>query len=341
MLTVSPTSFAMNAQTAIRTISITSNTNWTATSDASWISLSAGEGNFGATTVNITAASNHTDASRTGNITFTAGTKTEKITVTQDFIPMPNYVPEGYKLVWYDEFNDSKLSDGRAALPNLEKWWYEEGRGNNGWGNNEIQSYVPGFIGADTCAKIYDGTLKIIAKQVGSNVHSIRMNSRQAWLYGYIEARMKIPTGRGTWPAFWMLPQDNTIGWPLGGEIDIVEAVGYMPNVVHSSVHTRAYNHMVHTEKTASRHVPTAQTAFHVYAIEWTEDYIHGYVDGVRYFTFDNDKTNNRDTWPFNIPFYLKLNLAWGGNWGAAQGIDNSALPATFEIDYVRVYQRE
>jgi len=137
-----------------------------------------------------------------------------------------------------------------------------------------------------------------------------------------------------------MMPKNYT-AWPDDGEIDIMEEVGYDPNVILSTVHCKAYNHSIGTQKSGTIKVPTAQTEFHVYAVEWTEDFIKGYVDGKCYFTFDNDKKGNKNTWPFNTAFYLKLNLAWGGDWGGAQGIDESALPATYEIDYVRVFQKK
>ena len=244
--------------------------------------------------------------------------------------------PAGYALVWQDEFNESS-SDGKALLPDENKWWYETG--DNGWGNNEIQNYIPGVRDADTCAMVYDGSLKIIAKKSGSEVLSIRMNSTKSWKYGYFEARLNLPGGKGTWPAFWMLPENFT-AWPDDGEIDIMEEVGYRPNWVSSSIHCSAYNHANGTQKTAEKYVETAESEFHVYAVEWTEDYIYGYVDGVRYFEFYNDHVGNYDTWPFNQAFYLKLNLAWGGNWGGAEGVDESVLPAVYEIDYVRVFQK-
>ena len=98
---------------------------------------------------------------------------------------------------------------------------------------------------------------------------------------------------------------------------------------------------MIGTQRTAEKHIPTAQTEFHTYAVEWTENAIFGYIDGERYFTFTNDQKGIYDTWPFYKPFYLKLNLAWGGNWGGAEGVDPSALPAVYEIDYVRVFQKK
>lgn len=240
--------------------------------------------------------------------------------------------PAGYELVWQDEFN----SAGRS-LPDNSKWWYETGGG--GWGNNEKQTYVSGREGTDTVALVSDGTLKITAKKVGSKVLSVRMNTNASWTYGYFEASLKLPVGKGTWPAFWMMPKNFT-RWPGDGEIDIMEHVGYHPNYVSSSIHCQAYYHSIGTQKTHEIYLATAQKEFHTYACEWTEDYIKFYFDGDLHFTFHNDHKNNYDTWPFYNPFYLKLNLAWGGNWGGAMGLDESCLPATYEIDYVRVFKR-
>ena len=255
--------------------------------------------------------------------------------VHQDTI-YSNYIPNGYTLVWQDEFNEIGKG-GKNTTPNMGKWNYETG--SHGWGNNELQNYIPGVEEIDTCALVSKGTLKIIAKKVYNKVISIRMNTNLSWKYGYFEARLKLPVGRGTWPAFWMLPQ-NFRDWPLDGEIDIMEEVGYNPNVVSSAVHCQAYNHGIGTQKTGEQHIPTAQSEFHIYALLWTEDYIECFVDGKSHFKFENDKKGDKKTWPFNVPFYLKLNLAWGGNWGGAQGVDEKVLPATYEIDYVRVYQK-
>lgn len=240
--------------------------------------------------------------------------------------------PAGYRLVWQDEFND-----GGTAMPSMNRWWYETGDG--GWGNNELQDYVTGKYGSEQLAVISNGTLKIIAKKIDSKVRSVRMNSIDSWTYGYFEARLKLASGKGTWPAFWMMPK-NFRAWPADGEIDIMEEVGYNPNYVSSSIHCTAYNHGIGTQKTNEILIPTAQSEFHTYACEWTEDFLKFYFDGKLHFTFANDKKGNKDTWPFDAPFYLKLNLAWGGNWGGAQGVDESCLPATYEIDYVRVFKK-
>ena len=257
--------------------------------------------------------------------------------IHQEVENVGDYLPEGYVLKWQEEFNQENSNDGKPILPNTDKWWYENLP--KGAVNNELQTYVGGFSGNDTVAFISDGTLKIIAKKQGADVITARLNTKESWKYGYFEARLKVPAGKGAWPAFWMMPQDFK-RWPLDGEIDIMEYVGYDPNVVHSSVHTQAYNHTINTQKTATKKILNAETEFHIYAVEWTADKIVGYVDGEPYFTFENDGKGDKNTWPFNKPFYLKLNLAWGGDWGGVKGIDESALPATYEIDYVRVYQK-
>lgn len=244
--------------------------------------------------------------------------------------------PKGYHLVWQDEFN-CLPAKSTVMLPDSGKWWFETAK--KGRWNNELQRYIPGFENNDTCALVSNGTLKIIAKKKEDEVLSIRMNSKENWKYGYFEARLKFPQGKGTWPAFWMLPV-NFNAWPDDGEIDIVEEVGYRPNWVRASIHCKAYNHVEGTHKTKEKYIKTAESDFHVCAVEWTENYIKAYVDGKNYLTFYNDGKNEKSTWPFNVPFYLKLNLAWGGNWGGSQGVDETKLPATLEIDYVRVFQK-
>jgi beta-glucanase (GH16 family) len=242
--------------------------------------------------------------------------------------------PEGYSLVWSDEFTASA-----PAMPDESQWWYETG--GNGWGNNELQYYVAGKAREDTLALISDGTLKIKAlkkRYYSMDYVSIRMNTKQNWKYGYFETRAKVPGKKGSWAAFWMMPQNFT-AWPLDGEIDIMEYVGYRPNVTQTSIHTQSYNHVIHTEKTATKNISNAETEFHIYGLEWTEDKITGFVDGIPYFTFLNDKLGDKNTWPFDAPFYLKLNLAIGGNWGGLMGIDENLCPAVYEVDYVRVYQ--
>ena len=309
----------VNAEASTSAIDVTASREWIAYSNETWITCNPTNFINSTATVTVTIAANPATSTREGSVILKAGTKRVSIPVTQEAGESPDVTtPAGYTLVWNDEF----------------------ATGGGGWGNNELQNYVNVSQGSDQLAVVSDGILSIQAKKINSTVYSIRMNTNKSWTYGYFEARIKVATGKGAWSAFWMMPQ-NFVTWPDDGEIDIMEHVGYDPTKVHSSIHCKAYYHSIGTQKTASKTVSTAQSEFHVYAIEWTTDFIKGYVDGVNYFTFTNDKTSNYNTWPFYNPFYLKLNLAWGGNWGGAQGIDESALPATYQIDYVRVFQKQ
>jgi hypothetical protein len=337
-ITVTPQSISLSAEGENRNVTVSANAQWSVVSDQPWCTCSPALGYNGQTSLKITAMANPTEAVRNATLTFKAGSYTTNYPVTQEAGKVVSYVPAGYSLVWQDEFNEARPAPGKAALPNTSRWWYETGAG--GWGNNELQNYIAAVSGKDSCAMIADGALKIIARKSGTQVLSVRMNSSQSWTYGYFEARMKLPVGKGTWPAFWMLPK-NFKAWPDDGEIDIMEEVGYRPNYVSSSIHCKAYYHSIGTQKTAETYIATAQTDYHVYAVEWTAESIKGFADGKLYFEFRNDGKNNKDTWPFYDPFYLKLNLAWGGNWGGAQGVDESVLPAVYEIDYVRVYQKK
>jgi beta-glucanase (GH16 family) len=158
-------------------------------------------------------------------------------------------------------------------------------------------------------------------------------------LYGRFEIRAKLPKGRGTWPAIWLLSSDNAYGnWPFSGEIDIMEHVGYDPNNVHATIHTSVYNGQRGTQKSAVKNIPDATDEFHIYRVDWTPFAVRAFIDGVQYFEYTNDNTSFT-TWPFNKPFFLILNTAVGGNWGGVQGVDNTIFPATMQIDYVKVFK--
>ncbi|MBQ7527465.1 MAG: glycoside hydrolase family 16 protein, partial [Bacteroidaceae bacterium] len=211
-----------------------------------------------------------------------------------------------------------------------------------GWVNHELQTYVNTKSPKGTkVAESSDGTLKIHTFREGDKIYSARLygNKSQGFKYGYIEARIKLPKGKGTWPAWWMMPVSGG-GWPGCGEIDIMEEVGVDANIVSSSIHCTAYNHPTKTQKTHSMTCAGAEDGFHIYALEWTEDYIRTFVDGTEQLYFENDHQGNNDTWPFDKAFYPILNVAWGGDWGGYAGVDESALPVTMEVDYVRVWQK-
>lgn len=243
---------------------------------------------------------------------------------------------DGYKLVWNDEFNGTEID--------LNKWGYEVN--GNGGGNNEMQYYTARSENSYT----KDGKLFIVAKIekfTGSDgtrdftSARLRTLNKGDWKYGRIEVSAKIPSGKGTWPAIWMLSSDWEYGgWPASGEIDIMEHVGYDPNVIHGSIHTNAYYHKIGTQKSGTLKIPTAITEFHQYAIEWFEDHIDFFIDNGKYFSFTNEN-KGWEVWPFDKRFHLILNLAVGGDWGGVQGIDTDAFPAAMEVDYVRVYQKE
>ncbi len=239
----------------------------------------------------------------------------------------------GWKLVWSDEFN-------YKGLPDSTKWNYDVG--GHGWGNHELQYYTD----ADTAnAIVKNGRLVIRAlKQVRENntYTSTRLISKNKgdWLYGRIEVSAKLPAGRGMWPAIWMLPTDWAYGgWPASGEIDIMENVGFNPDSIFFSIHTQTFHHSINTQKTTGIELKDNRTAFHVYAIEWYADHIDFYTDDRKVFSFANTGNGFKE-WPFDKRFHLLLNIAVGGDWGGARGIDETIQSAAMEVEYVRVYQR-
>jgi uncharacterized Zn ribbon protein len=237
----------------------------------------------------------------------------------------------GWRLVWSDEFEGAQIDES--------KWAYEV------WPprrvNNELQSYT---YRRSENARIENGALVIEARRdffEGNEYSSARLKTqgKASFTYGRIEARIQVPGGWGTWPAFWMMPDDQHRGWPACGEIDIMEEVGYDQDRVHATTHTQAYNWRSPNQRTSSTVVAGLTTGYHVYAAEWSPDGIEFSVDGMRYFTSPNDNTGD-DAWPFDKDFHVILNLAVGGDWGGAQGVDPNIWPRRMRVDYVRVYQR-
>lgn len=233
--------------------------------------------------------------------------------------------------IWTDEFN-------YTGKPDPAKWGYDTG--GNGWGNNELQYYTD----SSRNSYVSDGTLKVTARKEnheGNEYTSARLVSKDKgdFLYGRFEIKAKLPTGRGTWPAIWMLPTDWAYGgWPKSGEIDIMEHVGFDQNNVHITVHTEAYNHSKETQKGKSKVIETASTAFHLYRVDWTPFAVRGYIDDQPVFEFTNEGKGS-SVWPFDKRFHLLMNIAVGGNWGGAAGVDPAVFPQSMEVDYVRVYE--
>ncbi|HEY0274361.1 MAG TPA: glycoside hydrolase family 16 protein [Chitinophaga sp.] len=233
--------------------------------------------------------------------------------------------------VWSDEFD-------KDGLPDATKWGYD--LGGSGWGNNELEDYTSSINNA----YVKDGILHITARKEPSNGRaytSARMvtTNKGDWLYGRFEIKAKLPSGKGTWPAIWMLSTDWAYGdWPKSGEIDIMEHVGYDPNNIHITAHTEKYYFKINTQKTATKVIENAMTEFHLYRLDWTPAALRGYIDDQLVFTFKNEG-GGYAVWPFDKRFHLLLNLAIGGDWGGAQGVDDSIFPTTLQVDYVRVYK--
>jgi beta-glucanase (GH16 family) len=236
-------------------------------------------------------------------------------------------------LLWADEFN-------YQGLPDPDKWVYETGMVRN----DESQCYTRR---AENC-RVEDGVLIITARKEDYYMEdiddvaeytsaSINTRGRCEFHGGRVEVRAKLPQGRGVWPAIWTLGANiGEVGHPRCGEIDIMEFVGYEPDLIYGSVHTYDYTKeklKSLTGDTVLTHLPD----FHVYAIEWSDDKIDFFLDATKYFSCPRD-TSHAGNWPFDVPQYLLINLAIGGTWGGLEGIDDSIFPVEYRIDYVRIY---
>ena len=249
---------------------------------------------------------------------------------------------ENWELLWSDEFNDEELD--------LTKW--NKLNWKPGWVNNELQAYTdrdtniflenghlvlqgniePGYSGTDYVGNNY------VADYTSGRVNT---DDKFSTTYGRFDIKAKLPAGKGSWPAIWMLGESiSSIGWPQCGEIDIMEHVGYDQGLVHGSIHTQDYNHMYGTQKSGSKYVDDVTDAFHVYSLEWSPFYLRYLIDNEPFFFVYNDSNGDFGKWPFNDPHYLILNLAIGGDWGGVQGVSASAFPMKMYIDYVRVYKK-
>jgi len=231
------------------------------------------------------------------------------------------------KLVWADEFNGTVL--------NQNSWSFTLGDGCPalcGWGNNEQQIYT------DRNHRLENGFLYLKAEKEGDHYSSTRINTKgkKAFQYGRFEVRAKLATGKGLWPAFWLLGNNiDQVGWPLCGEIDVLEYVGRAPQEIFTSLHTKATHGDDASTKTTQ--INKIEEGFHIYTANWGKDSIVFAVDGKAVYTYA-PKEKTEENWPFNQPFYLLLNLAVGGNFGGKE-IDESVFPQEFVIDYIRVYQ--
>lgn len=252
-----------------------------------------------------------------------------------------------WELVWQDEFSAGTLDQ--------EKWGIRE------WPARKVNDEDQAYTARAKNLRLEDGHLVLEAHKEdyeGANYTSGRIYSRgeSTFLYGRFEIRARLPRGKGTWPAIWMLPKDpfkyatscetgdewqgssTCDAWPNSGEIDIMEHVGYQMGHVHGTVHNEAY-YWVKWEQRKGRILQAdVDETFHVYALEWTPDRIDAFIDDTLYFTYVNEKNGWR-SWPYDQPFSLILNVAVGGAWGrAGGGIDDGIFPQRMLVDYVRVY---
>lgn len=244
---------------------------------------------------------------------------------------------EKWSLVWSDEFNGE-------GLPDETKWTYDIG--NWGWGNNELQYYTEERL---ENARQEDGNLIIEARKndMGEDWTSARLTTRGkvSFVYGKIEIRAKVPPGRGSWAAGWTLGDAyvDELSWPYCGEIDILESVGYEMDdetgagQAHATIHCGAYYFKIGNQVSGIVPVERMYQDFHTYAIEWTAEGIRAFVDGQQYFEYTD--TSTPLSWPYSEPQNLILNLAMGGGWGGAMGMDESIESQQYIVDYVRVYE--
>lgn len=242
-------------------------------------------------------------------------------------------IPKGYtKLFFHDEFDYTGVPDPRY-------WDYEIGYVRNG----EMQYYSNRLENV----RVADGALTLEVRadnwqDAEGNTHkvtsgSVHTQDRVKFTYGRVDIRARFTPIVGTWPGLWMMPNDSRYGtWPNSGEIDIMENVGFAPQVVHFTAHCAEQN----SDHNSYHYSTTVLTPadWHVYSLVWTADKLEWYVDNKRKFMVKNNSSTWRG-WPYCQDFYLILDHAFGGGWGGQQGVDLESLPCRMDIDYVRVFQ--
>ena len=240
-----------------------------------------------------------------------------------------------WTLTWSDEFEGEK-----DQAPDPTKWTYDLGTGQNGWGNNEYQTYTqrPENVGLDG-----DGYLVITALNQpfgGANFSSARIKTQGLFTqkYGRFEARIKSPYGPGIWPAFWMLGENiNEVNWPQCGEIDIMELRGQAPSTMYGTLHGPGYSGGNAVSKNYSLTNARFDNDFYLYAVEWDENKIDFFVNNYLYGRITKEDVPGE--WVYDQPFYMILNVAVGGNF-VGFPTSQTPFPQQMVIDFVRVYQK-
>ena len=240
-----------------------------------------------------------------------------------------NAQPRDSLLVWSDEFNI-------PGMPDSTKWNYEQGYVRN----NELQYFT---VARKENARVENGSLVIEARNDHWNGNaitsaSLTTNRLAEWQYGRFDVRARFATIKGSWPAIWLLAENSRYGgWPMGGEIDIMENVGFEPTKVHGTVHVRGFDPVKHTGVGKYYNIANLASTWHVYSTIWTPDSIFIQADGITYMRYGNQ--HSWQMWPFDQEFFLMLGLSIGGEWGGQQGVDSASLPIKLEVDYARVYK--
>ncbi|MBL0026254.1 MAG: glycoside hydrolase family 16 protein [Saprospiraceae bacterium] len=242
-----------------------------------------------------------------------------------------------YRHIWSDEFDYN-------GYPDTVKWSYELGDGCQAvckWGNDPFHYYENGLKNAkvEKCQLTINAIKEEIYKYHFTSASLVTKNKHN-WTYGKIDVRAKLPKGRGTWPAIWLLASDHNYGgWPESKEIDIMEKVCFTKDSISSSIHTRSYHHSIGTQKTKGMFLPAAEEVSHICGLTWSEKEIIITIGGKEYHSFSNEKTEHKE-WPFDRIFYLIVNLAIGEFWGGAHGIDDTIIHQSMAVDYEREYQK-
>lgn len=246
-----------------------------------------------------------------------------------------NIDKRNWQLAWSDEFNGTA-----GELPDISKWSYDIGMGNNGWGNKELEYYTnrPQNVSMDGNGNLVITALKESFQGASYTSARIKTKGLLEQKYGRYEARLKTPYGQGLWPAFWMLGNnEDAVSWPQCGEIDIMELRGQAPNVISSTIHGPGYSGS--NGFTGSNVLINSRydNQFHLFAVEWDENKIDFFVDDYLFKRIEKSEVEVKGQWVYDHPFYLLLNVAVGGNYvGFPSPV--TPFPQTMTIDYVRVY---